>query len=203
MTDNNKEVSKDIISTMEYDEQNPIFQKIKKEFTNKLKDKYQCEDYESIVNYVFDYVFKKKVEKSKCIESLNSLFNNKASGMIEYLWKITKEAENEHENEFNLEEKNRNYNYRKGGKQWGDKYKTKGRNTFDNREKFHKNKQRDRSRSYSKERNDKYEYENYQNYPMQQKGFYPPKGRFGGPMMPMGGGYPTYYPPQMIPPYMR
>lgn len=202
MSDNNKEVSKDIISNMEYDEQNPIFQKIKKEFTNKLKDKYQCEDYESIVNYVFDYVFKKKVEKSKCIESLNSLFNNKASGMIEYLWKITKEAENEHENEFNLEEKNHNYNYRKGGKQWGDKYKAKGRNTFDNRQKYHKNKQRDRSRSYSKERNDKYEYENYQNYPMQQKGFYPPKGRFGGPMMAMGGGYP-YYPPQMIAPYMR
>ena len=49
--------------------------------------------------------------------------------MIDFLWKITKDAENENENEFNLEEKNRNYNYRKGGKQWGDKYKGKGRNT--------------------------------------------------------------------------
>ena len=193
----------DIISTINYKESNPIYRKIKNKFTQKLKDKYQCEDYDSIVNYVFDYVFKKKVEKSKCIESMNSLFNNKASGMIDFLWKITKDAENENENEFNLEEKNRNYNYRKGGKQWGDKYKGKGRNTYENRQKYHKNKQRERSRSYSKERNDKYEYENYQNYPMQQKGFYPPKGRFGGPMMPMGGGYPTYYPPQMIPPYMR
>jgi hypothetical protein len=203
MTDNNKEESKDIITTIDYDEQSPFFQKIRKEFTNKLKDKYQCEDYDSIVNYVFDCVFKKKVEKSKCIESMNSLFNNKASGMIDFLWKITKDAENENENEFNLEEKNRNYNYRKGGKQWGDKYKGKGRNTYENRQKYHKNKQRERSRSYSKERNDKYEYENYQNYPMQQKGFYPPKGRFGGPMMPMGGGYPAYYPPQMISPYLR
>ena len=127
MTDNNKEESKDIITTIDYDEQSPFFQKIRKEFTNKLKDKYQCEDYDSIVNYVFDCVFKKKVEKSKCIESMNSLFNNKASGMIDFLWKITKDAENENENEFNLEEKNRNYNYRKGGKQWGDKYKGKGR----------------------------------------------------------------------------
>ena len=204
MTDN-KEDSRDIITTMEYEESSPVFQKIKKEFTNKLKDKYQCEDYDSIVNYVFDYVFKKKFEKSKCIENLNSLFNNKASGMVDYLWTITKEAENEHENEAHLEDKNSYNNYKRGGKPWADKYKSRGRNTYDNRQKFHKNKRersRDRSRSYSKDRSEnKFEYNNYQNYPIQQKGFYAPKGRFGGPMMPIGGGYPPYYPPQMMPPF--
>ena len=195
MIDNNQEESKEIIH-MDYDEQSPIFQKIRKEFISKLKDKYQCEDYESIVDYVFNFVFKKKYEKSKCIENLNSVFNNKASGMIDYLFQLVKDAQNEHENNNNLEEKTHNYNYRKGGKY--EKYKTKGRSSYENK-KYYKNKQRERSRSYSKERSDKYE--NYQKYPVPQKGFYPPKGRFGGPMMPMGGAYPPYYPPQMMPAY--
>jgi hypothetical protein len=213
MTDTIKEESNDKITEMDYNESSPIFQKIKKDFVNKLQEKYQCKDYDSIVNYVFEYVFKKKLDKSKCIETLNPIFNNKANGMVDYLWKITKDAENEKEKEPNVEEKNVYNNYKRGGKQWGDKYKTKSRNTFDNRQKFKKNKQRDRSRdrsrgersrersrSYSKDRSD---YDKNQNYPMQQKGFYPPKGRFPGPMMPVGAGYPPYYPPQMVPMYMR
>ena len=195
MTDNKEEVAKDIL-TIDYNESNPVFKKIQRQFKNQLKEKYQCEDYDSLLNYVFDYVFKKKLEKSKCIESLNPLFNNKASGMIDYLWKITKEAEKENENSLDSDEDNRYHKYNKGGKQWQDKNKTKGRKNFDNRQKFSKKNQRERSRSYSREKND---YENYESYPMQQKGFYPPKGRFGPPMMPMGGGYP-FYPPQMYPP---
>ena len=212
MTDTIKEESNDKITTMEYNDSNPIFQKIKKDFGNKLQEKYDCKDYDSIVDYVFEYAFKKKLDKSKCIEILNPLFNNKANGMIDYLWKITKDAENEQEKDFNSQEKNVYNNYKIGGKQWSDKYKTKSRNTFDNRQKFKKNKQRDRSRdksrdrsrersrSYSKERND---YDKNQNYPMPQKGFYPPKIRFPGPMMTVGAGYPPYYPPQMFPIYMR
>ena len=95
-----------------------------------------------------------------------------------------KEAEKENENNLDSDENNRYNKYKKGGKQWQDKYKTKGRKTFENRQKFNKKNQRERSRSYSREKND---YENYDNYSMQQKGFYPPKGRFGPPMMPMGG----------------
>ena len=210
MSDSIKEETKDPICTIDYDESNPIFQKIRKEFINKLKEKYQCDDYDSIVDYVFDYVFKQKLEKSKCIEILNKLFNNKASGIMDYLWKMMKNVQNEQENESNPEEKNYYNVYKKGGKQWGEKYKSKGRNTFDNRKNLYKNRKRDRSkesrersRSYSKERKEYQNYENYQNYPMQQKGFYPPKGRYGGPMMPIGGGYPPYYPPQMMPVYMN
>ena len=82
-------------------------------------------------------------------------------------WQITKDAENEKEKEPNEEEKYVYNNYKRGGKQWDDKYKTKSRNTFDNRQKFKKNKQRDRSkdssrgersrgrsRSFSKDRSD-------------------------------------------------
>jgi len=203
MTNRSKEEFKDIISDVYYKDSNPIYQKIKEEFTNKLKEKYQCEDYDTIVDYVFDHAFKKKVEKSKCIETMNSIFNNNASPIIDYLWKITKDAENEQENNnISPEEENRYYNNKKGGKPFLEKYKGKGRNIYDKRQAF--NKKRERSRSYSKERmENKYEYENYQNFPMQQKGFYPPKRGFGGPMMPMGGAYPPYYPPQMMPPYMR
>ena len=180
MTETNKEELKDIITSNDYEEANPIYQKIKKEFTNKLKGKYECENYDAIVDYVFDYAFKKKIEKSKCIENMNSLFNNNASEMINYLWKITKEIENEKSNQGN------------------NKYR-RGRNTFENRKSMQKNKNRERSRSYSKEKDE------YENYPMRQRGFYPPKGRFGGPMIPIGGGYPPFYPPNMnlIPPYMR
>ena len=157
MTDNKEEVAKDIL-TIDYNESNPVFKKIQRQFKNQLKEKYQCEDYDSLLNYVFDYVFKKKLEKSKCIESLNPLFNNKASGMIDYLWKITKEAEKENENSLDSDEDNRYHKYNKGGKQWQDKNKTKGRKNFDNRQKFSKKNQRERSRSYSREKND---YENY------------------------------------------
>lgn len=173
-------MSDEIISTVDYDESNPIYLKIKKEFTNKLKDKYQCDDYSSIVNYVFDYVFKKKNTKSDCIKNLSDVFNNKPNQMIDYLWKITKDAENREESD----EDDSNYNKR--GKNW-----RKDKKRFNREGKYGKGK-RDRSRSYSKEGPpSKYDHENYPNYPLM-KGFYPPKGRFGAPMMPMGGAYPPY-----------
>ena len=198
MAEIKKEEFKDIVSRNDYEEGNPTYQKIKKEFTNKLKEKYNCDDYDTIVNYVFDCAFKKKTEKSKCIENMNNLFNNNAIGMIDYLWKITKDIET---NDLNQDDNNCYSSYRRGGKPYS---KNKGRNTFDNRQKYYKNKQRDnsvdRSRSYSSDRN---ENEKYQNYPMKQRGFYAPKGRFASPMMPMGGGYPPYYPPRMMQPFMR
>ena len=87
------ETSNDIISQINYEETNPVYQRIKKEFTDKLKDKYECTDYDVIVNYVFDFVFKKKLDKAKCIEKLDPYFNNKAADILNYLWKITKEFE--------------------------------------------------------------------------------------------------------------
>ena len=185
-------MSDDIISTINYNESNPTYQKIKAEFTAKLKDKYQCEDYEKIVDYVFDYVFKDKPTKSQCIKKLNSVFNNKAEIMMNYLWRITKEAECSPE-ESDSDEKR--YNNKKLGK---NSWKKDNKKFRGNESKY--NKKRERSRTHSKERQgSKFDYDNYQNYPpMMPKGFYPPKGRFGGPMMPMGGAYPPYMMPPMI-----
>jgi hypothetical protein len=180
-----QEDTKDVATTKTDDDENPVYQRIKKEFTNKLKEKYDCEDYDKIVNYVFDFVFKKKLEKSKCIEKLDPYFNNKASDILNYLWTITKEAESE-------QKFYQNYNYKKGGKPYNKNYK----------QKYYKGK-RERSRSDSRERGGNM-YENNQNMPMQPKGYYPPKRFNGPPMMGMGAGYPPFFQaPQMMANFMR
>ena len=172
-------MSDDIVSTVNYKESNPIYQVIKKKFTQKLKDKYECEDYDSIVDYVFQLAFKSKIKKIECIQKLNKIFNNKAEFMMDYLWKITKDAENpQEENESVSDDTNSNIR----------KLKNK------------KNKRkRERSRSYSREKpKNKFDFDNFPNYPpMVPKGFYPPKGRFRRGVMPYGG---TYLPYVMTPP---
>ena len=184
-----QETTKAIISQITYEDSNPIYQKIRKEFTKKLQDKYDCQNYEAIVDYVFDFVFKQKLDKSVCIEKLDPYFNNKSTDILNYLWQITKEAEDEHK----AEAIHINYNNKKGGKNRVDKYKN-------NKQKFHREKrERERSRSYSREKDDNM----YENYQMQPKGFYPPK-RFPAPPMRVIGGYPQYFQsPQMMPNYMR
>ena len=57
-------------------------------------------------------------------------------------------------------------------------------------------KYRERSRSYSNERKNKFNYPKYQN-DMMLRGFYPPKIRYGPPMMPMNMMYPNSYNPYM------
>ena len=184
------ENSNDIISQINYEETNPVYQRIKKEFTDKLKDKYECTDYDVIVNYVFDFVFKKKLDKAKCIEKLDPYFNNKAADIVNYLWKITKEFEEDER----AENMRQNYNYRKGGKPYNDKYRSL-------KQRFNKGK-RERSRSRSDSRNRDEKNSKYENYPMQPKGYYPPKRYMANPIMGMRGGFPPYYqPPQMIPNY--
>lgn len=202
------ETTEDIITTLPYEESNPIFQKIKKDFASKLKEKYQCEDYESIIAYVFDFVFVKKNSKKQCIEQMNVVFNNKADGVINYLWEITKKYENEKSNESNEEnqqdeeyQKGNNFSRRGGKNARGRDMKKRGKP--DRFNKYYKNYKNERSRSGSHERSNKYDYDEYQPYPPQQKGYYPPNPRFGPMMPPMRGGYPAYYPPQMMPPYLQ
>ena len=179
----------DIISYKNYDETDQVYQKIKREFTNKLKQKYECEDYDAIINYIFNYVFKNKATKQQCINKFGSIFNNKSDKMVNYLWKITKDAE------YSIEKSDSDSDY-------SSNYKAKKRK--DIRKSRLSRYQRDSSRSYSRERSrerpvNKFDFANYPNYPkMVPKGFYPPKGRFRGPMMPMGGAYPPYFIPPPI-----
>ena len=106
---------------------------------------------------------------------------------MNYLWKITKEAEED-------ERMHQNYNYRKGGKPYNDKYKSQ-------KQRFNRGK-RERSRSDSRNRDERNQ--KYENYQMQPKGYYPPKRYMQPQMMGMRGGFPPYYqPPQMIAKFMR
>lgn len=210
-----KDDSKDIISSINYEDSNPVYQKIKKRFTNKLKDKYECEDYEGIVKYVFDYVFKKKSPKASCVENLNSIFNDKASEIMDFLWKITKEAEKEQEPNDSDDDSGQGSAERFGNRGPNRRGPRNARNLRNNEKRIGSEKARKnskdgkyfnkskRDRSRSKSRENKYDYDLYPNYPPQPKGFYPPKGRFARPMMPVGGPYPPYYPPQMINPYIQ
>ena len=154
----------EIISKNDYDKSHPVYIKIKKEFAKKLKSKYNCEDFDKIVDYVMVFVFEKKATKAEWISNMKSLFNSKAEIMMDYLWDLTKDIENSNDSDYY------------------------------NRKSSHKH--RERSRSYSNERKNKFNYPKYQNN-MMVRGFYPPKIRYGPPMMPMNMMYPNSYNPYM------
>lgn len=226
----------DIITQLNYDESNPIYQKIKKKFGARLKDKYVCEDFEGILTYVFDFVFKKKSPKKACIENLDSVFGKNVAEEMDFLWKLTRDYEKDQPSLGDSEEDdgNRygggNRNYTNNNKKYSSQRNSRGfkggekpyRGPLDrqrinergNKEKYFPKGKRERSRSDSlgrgrddRERENKFGYEDYQAYPPQPKGFYPPKGRFNRPpMMPVAGPYPGYYaPPPMLGmnPYMQ
>ena len=154
-----------IISKNNYDKSHPVYIKIKKEFAKKLKSKYNCDDFDKIVDYVMEFVFEKKATKAECIDNMNTLFNGKADIMMDYLWDLTKEIENSNDIDYY------------------------------NRKSAHKH--RERSRSYSNERTkNKFNYPKYQNN-MMVRGFYPPKIRYGPPMMPMNMMYQNSYNPYL------
>ena len=126
---------------------------------------------------------------------MNNLFNNNVSRMIDYLWKIAKDKETIDSNQ---DDYNGYYSYKRGIKQYSLILKNEGRNTFYNRQKYLKNKQRDnsadRSRSYSSDIN---ENRKYQSYPMKQRGFIALKNICFS-FDTYGRGYPPYYPSQMM-----
>ena len=113
---------------------------------------------------------------------MNKIFNNKAEYMMDYLWKITKEAEDPLEKN-ESESDNSNNNMRA----LSNKYTKR---------------KRERSRSYSREGpKSKFDINNFPNYlPMIPKGFYPPKGRFRRGLIPLPGTYLSYMmtPPPII-----
>ena len=158
------------ITKYEYDKTHPVYNKVKKEFSKQLKKKYNCDDFDKIVDYIMEFVFEKKATKADCIENLNSVFNGKADVMMDYLWKLTKDVEN---NDYDNERNNRNLK----------------RNKYKNN--------RSRSRSYSSDRSGNKFNQNRFKPNIIPRGFYPPKMKYGPPMMPMG----VAYPPQqyMIP----
>ena len=55
----------DVLTSINYDEKDPIFNQIKDEFTEELSKRFSSENYEEITKYVFVEVFKKQHTKQK------------------------------------------------------------------------------------------------------------------------------------------
>ena len=181
----------EIISSINYNEKDPIYNTIKEEFKKKLIQKYQCENYDIIVDYIFDYSFKKKLPKHEIIKKMNPIFNNNADFMIDYLWEITKKVEEDFSEESSSESDSDYSDYKR-------RTNTLIKNIKMKRAKLNK---RERSRENSRERiKNKFDLYNYSNYPpMMSRGFYPPKRKYDLPDIYMR----RTYPPYSIPPFMK
>jgi hypothetical protein len=181
----------EIISTINYNEKDPIYNTIKEEFKKKLIQKYQCENYDIIVDYIFDYAFKRKLPKNEIIKKMNHIFNNNADFMINYLWEITKKVEEDFSEESSSESDSDYSDYKR-------RTNTLNKNIKMKRTKLNK---RERSRENSRERIiNKFDLYNYSNYPpMMSRGFYPPKQKYDLPDIYMR----RTYPPYSIPPIMK
>ena len=67
----------DVLTSINYDEKDPIFIQIKDEFTEELSKRFSSENYEEITKYVFVEVFKKQHTKQNCINELSSIFKDR------------------------------------------------------------------------------------------------------------------------------
>ena len=195
-------MSSDAITSVIYDEKDPIFLKIREKFKEKLTTLFSCEDYDQIIKYIFDGVFKDKTPKKKCIVDFEPIFKDKTNQLMGFLWDLAEKTVNESKN--NIEEQdenqynsksisrkiNRNGNYQRGN------LRLKGeRMRIGNKEVIlHNNRTRSRSNS-----NNNYNEEEYQgNY---QRGIYNQRGRYSN-MMPLRGrGAFGCYP--IMPPYIQ
>ena len=171
-------MSTDAITSVIYDEKDPIFLKIREKFKEKLTTLFACEDYDQIIKYVFDGVFKDKTPKKKCIIDFEPIFHDKTTQLMGYLWDLVEKTVNESKNKVEVQEENvyekanrkrRNNNFR------GNKRMKMGSKEVI----LHK-----RERSRSNNSNNNFNDDEYQgNY---QRSFYNQRGRFNN-MIGMGG----------------
>lgn len=81
------------ITNKRYFEKDEIYQKVKLDFQNKMKESFECEDYSKVITYVFDTVFKEKASKTVCIKSMRPIFNDKTEEFINFLWSTLRKYE--------------------------------------------------------------------------------------------------------------
>ena len=103
----------DTISTINYNENDKIFLKIREKFKEKLKKLFICDDYDQIIKYVFEVVFKDKTPKEKCIADFEPIFHDKTDLIVDFLWNLVEETINESKNENKIEKEKINFQYNK------------------------------------------------------------------------------------------
>ena len=81
----------EIIMLNTYNERDPRFIKIRDEFYQELKKNFACDNYDEIIKYVFEEVFKNKLQKSACITEFESLFSEKTEELVNLLFKLAEQ----------------------------------------------------------------------------------------------------------------
>jgi hypothetical protein len=196
----------DTISTINYNENDKIFLKIREKFKEKLKKLFICEDYDQIIKYVFESVFRDKTPKEKCIADFEPIFHDKTDLIVDFLWNLVEETINESKNENKIEKEKINFQYNKPRKfirrkrisfQKGKNKKLKkGKLRIGNKEiKLH-NKKRERSRNNNNNYNDEYQ-TGYQ------RGSYNQRGRFSNVMSIRGRGAFGFYAHPIMNPFIQ
>lgn len=90
----------DVIKTTQYDERDPKFIKIREEFSQELKKNFSCDNYEEIIKYVFEEVFKNKLQKSVCIAEFETLFAEKTEELVNMLFRLAEQNLKETDSKF-------------------------------------------------------------------------------------------------------
>ncbi len=188
-------MSSDPISSVIYDEKNPTFLKIREKFKEKLTTLFSCEDYDQIIKYIFDGVFKDKTPKKKCIVDFEPIFKDKTIQLMGFLWDLVEKTVNESKNNTEDQEDNHNENsISRNQNRNGNYSKTNKRMKIGNKEVIlHNNRNRSRSNS-----NNKYNEEEYQG---SQRNMYNQRGRYYNMMSLRGRGGYSFYP--IMNPYIQ
>merc|ERR1711976_592596 len=82
-------MSTNVFTNIKIDENDPKFGKLKDTFKEEIKKRFNCEDYEPIVNYVFNYVFESQNTKENSVKEMREIFNEKTEEIIDLLWTMT------------------------------------------------------------------------------------------------------------------
>jgi hypothetical protein len=153
-------------SPINFETSNPKYNQIKEEFDAEIKKHFNCDNYDEIVNFVFDLVFIKKTPKNECISSLQKVFSGKTEDIVNFLWNLVdkinkgedllvdlirsdsqkqkdkekrKDSYTSKRKETTSSQDNANKN-RKGNRDYRnnnrDRYNRKGRNKFDNSDSY-------------------------------------------------------------------
>jgi hypothetical protein len=160
----------DVITSIDYNESDEKFIKIRQMFKDELKRHFSVDgdNYDEIIKYIFEGVFKNKTNKQTCIKDFESIFKNKTEEIINKLWKFVDVVVNEKKRDliddlsYQKKDYKKRYGYNKG--------KNFSRNVLNR-------KRNERSRSREGDA-DYYGYQNPRgNYPpmMPIQGFYPPR----------------------------
>ena len=196
----------DTISTINYNENDKIFLKIREKFKEKLKKLFICEDYDQIIKYVFEDVFKDKTPKEKCKADFEPIFHDKTNSIVDFLWDIVDESVNESKNENQKKKEKGNFKYEKSRKfirrkrisfpKGNNKKIKKGKMRIGSKEVILHNKKRERSRNNSNNYNEEYQ----TGYG---RGFYNQRGRFSNVMSMRGRGAFGFYPSPIMNPFIQ